>query len=736
MVRDFEEFYDFVALKGSGLDRVKQQYSDLYAAFETVDGFTSEKEREVELQVQELTSIREKVATIKRTTEEAIQAQDMLTANIEVASETRKAVLEREEQNRREIESFSESISTLKARLAAGSGWSKEQLEQKATLEKERDFLFKKMESKNSILQALRANVDKLRELLSEGEQKMQEMESTYTSNQKEIESLTLDAQRKMALKKKLDSKTLETQHVLKQTEATLVQELGGLEGERKLNLSIERDLREGKERMEGYLKDYDQILNASETLGREYEKQVASNNKIREDIEVKKTELTTKKSELLKVKKDHKKLASLKDLTITKIAEADIELASKEQERDKLQQKINELSNNEAKLLRKECESKVKQLVDVKQEKEVVMRKCTSTEKAARAVGELMQLNHNTIRNLQAERQILVQAVSEQQRQIQLLMSEKEKYEHEAEVTSQQYYTSLEELKLLEMQVKELQKKIYVDTNKLKQQQNAYETVRSDRNTCSKTLLASHEEINMLKKKFKEMNRTIAQLKDEISAKDHAMVKEHFHHHTVDKEKEMLRNEITKIRKQLQNSEQVVEAQQMEIAKLLRIVEDAEAECSRQENELQSIIGERNLLNMQVIKRTFEINQLYDKIKLQRANLRIGEGHYEKQLRQHDALKQQLIEVYLSQKSLFDHLRQINKLKRTMIRRDKEMLTERTKIRAIEDEIDRPINVHRWRQLEASDPRRHEMMRQIQSLQKALVDKTDEVTRKDLLIQ
>ena len=33
-----------------------------------------------------------------------------------------------------------------------------------------------------------------------------------------------------------------------------------------------------------------------------------------------------------------------------------------------------------------------------------------------------------------------------------------------------------------------------------------------------------------------------------EISVKDHAIVKEHFQHHSVDKDKEILKNEITKV--------------------------------------------------------------------------------------------------------------------------------------------------------------------------------------------
>merc|ERR1712054_653230 len=45
-------------------------------------------------------------------------------------------------------------------------------------------------------------------------------------------------------------------------------------------------------------------------------------------------------------------------------------------------------------------------------------------------------------------------------------------------------------------------------------------------------------------------------------------------------------------------------------------------------------------------------------------------------------------------------------------------------------------MNVHRWRKLEGSDPATYEMIQKIQSLQKRLISKTEEVVERDLLIQ
>jgi len=80
--------------------------------------------------------------------------------------------------------------------------------------------------------------------------------------------------------------------------------------------------------------------------------------------------------------------------------------------------------------------------------------------------------------------------------------------------------------------------------------------------------------------------------------------------------------------------------------------------------------------------------------------------------------------------------IRIIPELEQTIIDLEKETRTEQTKVKALSEELSRPINVHRWRRLESSDPKRYEMILNLQQLQKQLIDKTDDVIEKDLMIQ
>jgi hypothetical protein len=48
--------------------------------------------------------------------------------------------------------------------------------------------------------------------------------------------------------------------------------------------------------------------------------------------------------------------------------------------------------------------------------------------------------------------------------------------------------------------------------------------------------------------------------------------------------------------------------------------------------------------------------------------------------------------------------------------------------VRALSEELENPLNVHRWRKLEGSDPVAYDMILKIQILQKRLILKTEQV--------
>ena len=57
-----------------------------------------------------------------------------------------------------------------------------------------------------------------------------------------------------------------------------------------------------------------------------------------------------------------------------------------------------------------------------------------------------------------------------------------------------------------------------------------------------------------------------------------------------------------------------------------------------------------------------------------------------------------------------------------------RELLREQIRCKALEEELENPMNIHRWRKLEGSDPSTYEMVQKIHTLQRRLIQKTEEV--------
>merc|ERR1711979_128025 len=77
-----------------------------------------------------------------------------------------------------------------------------------------------------------------------------------------------------------------------------------------------------------------------------------------------------------------------------------------------------------------------------------------------------------------------------------------------------------------------------------------------------------------------------------------------------------------------------------------------------------------------------------------------------------------------------------IDDLKQEVFDLQRELLQERTKVKALSEELENPMNVHRWRKLEGSYPAMYEMLQKVKTLQKRLISKTEEAVEKDLAIQ
>lgn len=147
-------------------------------------------------------------------------------------------------------------------------------------------------------------------------------------------------------------------------------------------------------------------------------------------------------------------------------------------------------------------------------------------------------------------------------------------------------------------------------------------------------------------------------------------------------------------------------------------------------------VINERDILGTQLIKRHEELALLYEKIKIQKSTLDKGEIYYQEKQNDIREIRKQIADLKRQLIVSQNETMCIPDLKREIYLLQKEYLEQQQKAKYLHDELEKPFNVHRWRKLECTQPETYEMIQKIQSLQKRLIAKTEEVSEKDVLIQ
>merc|ERR1712078_934882 len=304
-----------------------------------------------------------------------------------------------------------------------------------------------------------------------------------------------------------------------------------------------------------------------------------------------------------------------------------------------------------------------------------------------------------------------------------------------ELSLANSKHMTALEDIKNRDNKISEGRKNLADVRAKLSQQKTAYEHVRTDRNLYSKNLVESQDEIAEMKRKFKIMYHQIEQLKEEIKEKEQALTKEHFEYNKTQKNMQSSKDRLEKLKKRQATLRQSKLAQESEIKKLGQTIQEAEQERQAAEKEYEEVISQRDILGTQLIRRNDELALLYEKVKIQQSTLQTGEVAYKERLEEIRALKIQIANLNREMEIQAQKTNNGDERKRQVYELQRELLHERTKVKALSEELENPMNVHRWRKLEGSDPSQTEMMAKVKALQRRFIAKTEEAVEKDLLI-
>uniref|UniRef100_A0A8D0GWV4 Cilia and flagella associated protein 58 n=1 Tax=Sphenodon punctatus TaxID=8508 RepID=A0A8D0GWV4_SPHPU len=715
------------------LDKFRMEYEKLHAVMKK----SYENERRLMSKCRELNAEivvnSSKVAAALKLSQDDQATIASLKREIEKAWKMVDAAYDKEQKAKETIRSLKDEITNLTKLVEQGSGLSlgqehniRDLLKFKEEVTKERDQLL--------------YEVVKLRESLTSATEQQQlvekakeEAEQTVSQFQQEMQLRQNEASRESRKKEKMEKELKQIQSDIesKQAEIKSLQQYSQKNKEELLKL--EQQLKEQKILNERAAKELEQFQTRNSKLQQENEQHSMANEQQMQENQQKTMELKMREEEVTQMRQEISKLSKIREVLQRKLRVAEEQKAHAEYDRDTLKNQISGLEK-ELENKKKQAEFDKKAVDELVRERDILNKNLLKASKTNKQQLAMAELHEQSKKNLEEEIHNYRKEAKKQRKIIYQLEKERDRYINEASELTQKVLQHMEDIKVREMQIFDYKKKLAEAETKLKQQQNLYEAVRSDRNLYSKNLIEA--QITEMRKKLKIMTHQVDQLKEEITGKEAALVKVHLDHQRIEKEKESLKAELLKMKQQALETKHFIEKQEAEQRKLLKIISEADAERMRQKKELDQVISERDILGSQLVRRNDELALLYEKIKIQQSILNKGEMQYRQRVEDIRLLKLEIKKLRREKGILGKSVANVEELRQEVYHMQKELLKERTRCRALEEELENPMNVHRWRKLEASDPSTYELIQKIHMLQKRLIGKTEEVVEKELLLQ
>jgi chromosome segregation ATPase len=732
--RDFVEVMKELSAEDN-LERFRLEYEKLHRALKKSHDSEKRLIKKCQELHQEITQNAAKVQSALRLSQDDANSLDTLRKEIEKAWKMVDAAHEKESRAKETIQMLKKEVNRLTTLVEHGAGLTlgqetnlQDRIDQKRELTKERDALSQKVVQQTHELRELIDSVKKMDAELTHKTADLTQRADAYQKLSREHEDEL--RKREMAEAKVQDlHKAIEKRSRDLEVLKTNVKRKGDDHDK------LEKALKEERDKVH-------ELTVRKEKLGRELEakkeevtsaeEKTEQQNKVEPRLQA---QLEQKKTQLDKERSRHKKL----QLTVR---QQDQELERLKRKRDDVASQTGTYQKRIAELMKqledekRTVEGAEREVKDEVRNKNLSVTKAVREETTRNALKASEGIEAGKNRSLQQELESHRSEVRELKKKIEELQEQQRKYEEAATKATKSYHPKLEEVKIAKRRIAERTTDLSDAEKRLKNQNAMYEQVLSDRNLYSKNHNEAKEEIEEMDKRFKVMEQQIKQLKDELKKRELELCEAHAKHDTVVRDHKAAEESSEKLEGSLKDARSRAAELADEIKQLTQIIADCDTEKAKQQMKFNSVTNERNILATQLIRRNEELSLLYEKIRIQQSTLLKGESQYRERLVDIGMLRKKVHILRTQLRTSLARIRYVEEMRRQVTTLQRALIRERTKVKALFEELQNPMNVHRWRKLEGSDPAEYENILKLHTLQKRLISKIEESRQKDLVIR
>ncbi|XP_068899538.1 cilia- and flagella-associated protein 58-like isoform X1 [Tenebrio molitor] len=493
----------------------------------------------------------------------------------------------------------------------------------------------------------------------------------------------------------------------------------------------LEDKIKEEKLGREKVNKEYEAVVAKHAKLQDDYNAKHNSLEVLQKNYNKKLTDIKTHEEDIAHLKADLTKVTKQRDIYEKRMYVMESEKADTISDRNQLRQRL-ALFEKEIDDLKRQVEAGKRTIENINREKEITTKTIVRYEAVNKDQQKLIKIQEQGKKKLEAELDNFIIDTNKQMKQILTLERQKNSLAEEQLNLTKKIEDTMDDIKLKKAEIYDLKKNISEAENRLRMQQNLYDQVRSERNALEKSLQESSAESGELRKKLKITNHQIEQLKEDVSTKEQLLIKEENIMRKVQKEKENLKVELNLAHEQVKTLKDNIAEQDAEEKRLHKQILDNEKLIREQSKDLEQLMNERDILGSQLVRRNDEIALLHEKIEILQTTLQRGESQYAQRLEDIRLLKIEIKRLRQEKILMSKTISNSIDLKQEVFHLERDMMKWRLKCRALEEELQNPMNIHRWRKLEGSDPELLDVLQKIQILQKRLIKQSSEAIERE----
>lgn len=626
-------------------------------------------------------------------------------------------------------------IGTLREQIDAGSGWKPEQEAEKQSLLSSIVRSRNNLHDAQSKLDAMRSNVLGMEQSVRQAEASRDEAVVELQAVTNKVEALNREREIQKHKKKRLENSLADLHNQKLLIENDLAEKNVRLQKEKEGLAVSERRLQEDKSTLERCHRKRDVLLREIKTLAEKRQRQLEINDEMQNANTEKRLVAQTKAQELKEIEKDVTTMKRQRELVADKTiaTEKDRVKYEAEVERIKLEGEKLESALFAAK---KEDDSQRRQIAALQRESAILQRNLHLSQKDTTAYQDLIRTNAIALKTLENESNGIASELCAQRKLISRLEKEKEKCELGIQSAQAQHAEALGELRQEETNIDALRRKTQNANILLKRMHNAYEKVQIESHQSSTQLVEAQEELDGVRRRYHTLKGHISDIEDEIGRTNEALATQHYLHFHADDESSKLKQDIATLHTKIATIELSIRQNDSTIKDLNVAIDTKDDTIARLQKEYCLIMSQRDVTCAHLVRKRDELAKLRLKIRSQQSLMHHGESMIQDQQQRMATLSEEIKLLAEEKENLLLQAQETSKVVERCTKLERELQRERAKKKALQNDLGRPINIHRWRFLEVKDPERYSLLQRVHRLQRRTLDAVGEIAEREALIR